>query len=170
MAAFWSVIAPAARIPRQTAERIAKDIPAADFGRLPPTQMPFNHPAFNIGHLCLYPAKIAGMIQLDLGGWALPSSYEDLFKAGSICEDDPEGTCYPHRDELITNFCAGHDAVFAKLEDVPDEVFLAPMPDPARVSRFPTIGTFIFYLLLAHSNWHLGQVSAWRKCMGISAG
>src|SRR4051812_16778783 len=54
-----------------------------------------NHPVFVFGHLSLYPARIMKFGGLDGSAVAAPAGWEDLFKAGVLCHDDPEGKIYP---------------------------------------------------------------------------
>jgi hypothetical protein len=171
MSTLIQSIMPGARIVRGYAERLLKDVSAGQFARTPKvegTTIRINHPAFSYGHLALYPARMAGFLGLDHPALAAPpEGFEALFKDGTPCHDDPEGTIYPPMDRITEAFFSGMDLVLPLVAELPDERFAREMPDPNRRERFPTVGAFATYLLLAHPQGHLGQVSAWRRCMGL---
>jgi hypothetical protein len=40
-------------------------------------------------------------------------------------------------------------------------------PNPEYRAFFPTIGDAAFYLMAFHEGWHLGQLSTWRRAIGL---
>ena len=51
-----------------------------------------------------------------------------------------------------------------------DETFLKPNPNEGRMKElFPTIGAAVTFYLGGHVQMHLGQISAWRRAMGLTA-
>lgn len=161
----------AAKRVRGYGEMIAGGISAEHFAvkpRFGSTVVDCNHPAFVYGHLSLYPARLAGFMSLDVGKVAHPGNYPDLFKAGCTCQDDPERKIYPSRDELMATYTRTYDALFEQLASVKDEVLGQPHPDPAiREKFFPTLGAAATFMLCAHPAVHIGQLSTWRRCMGL---
>ena len=144
-------------------EMLTKDIPADQFAHMPHPTM--NHPAFCIGHLAIYPNRV-----LEFVGHAdriVPKDgYEDLFKAGVDCVDDPGR--YPGKDELMAYYVDRHTVVAEILPDVPAEVFTQPNPVEGRFSEMvPTIGAAVNFLMTAHHMVHLGQLSSWRRAMNL---
>jgi hypothetical protein len=144
------------------AELLVKDIPAADFGHMPHPRM--NHPAFCIGHLSLYPNRLFGMIGrpdlvVEKAGW------EDLFKAGTACVEQ-DGR-YPAKDELVNHYMERYNAIALALPEVADETLAAETPNERLRSFFPTIGVAANFMLNNHNMMHLGQISAWRRAMGL---
>jgi hypothetical protein len=96
--------------------------------------------------------------------------WEALFKAGAPCEDDVENTKYPSLTAVSAHFLKAHAAAMHALATATsDEPLLAPFPDPARREVFPTVGAAVNFLMVGHPMVHLGQVSAWRRCMGLGA-
>lgn len=170
MTSIASIIIPGTKIVRAYAERLVKDIPSEKFARTPEVggiTIVLNHPAFNFGHLSLYPGRLVPFLAIEASGLTVPATYEDLFKDGTPCVDDVACDHYPSKDEILATFFSRYETLLTRLVDVPDSVFLASMEDPKRKERFPTNGAFAAYLLSAHLNGHLGQVSAWRRCMGM---
>lgn len=143
-----------------------KGVSAKDFARMP-DGITTNTPAFVFGHLSIYPDRMLEMIgRADL---AKPNSkYEELFSAGRECRSDPDGTIYPPMEAIVTRFNERHQALLSALPETPDEVFARPNPLDRMRERFPTIGAVAVFLLASHVMMHLGQVSAWRRCMGLA--
>lgn len=153
-------------------ERLLKDIRPEQFARKAAVNgkvIDLNHPAFNYGHLCLYPAQLAKMMDLATTDMEVPDSYWDLFKVGSPCIDDVNGSVYPAMDELTQRFTKSYSAIIEAFPTAKSDVFDRELEEPGRRERFGTVGGFVSYILLAHPQSHFGQVSAWRRCMGLGA-
>jgi hypothetical protein len=130
-----------------------------------------NTPTFVYGHLAIYPARILtllGRSESEIAAIRVSESWESMFKAGAPCDDDAEGK-YPSLAQVSEHFIKAHTAAIATLENSRDVDLLAIFPDPARREVFPTIGTAINFLMIAHPMVHLGQVSAWRRCYGLAS-
>ena len=98
-------------------EMLCADIPEDRFARFATkngTPIVSNHPAFIIGHLCLYTAYTVEAITGSVGDAAHPDTYPELFIKGTSCRDDPDGDIYPGKDELVTRFRTSHLAVLQK--------------------------------------------------------
>lgn len=147
----------------QYGEALAKDIPVEKFAHVPHPGM--NHPAFVYGHLSSYPNRILSMLGrerevVEKAGW------EDLFRAGVECVDDPKR--YPPKDEIMPFFSERYRAILAVLPEVPDETFARENPAQGRLREmFPTIGIATNFMMNNHLMMHLGQVSAWRRAIGL---
>ncbi|MEM9828716.1 MAG: DinB family protein, partial [Planctomycetota bacterium] len=110
---FGKMIAASARLALGYVDRLTADIPAESFGRLArcgDQLIQANHPAFIFGHLALYPSRVVA----DLGGDATAVSpsqaYNELFSPQAQCLDDPDGTLYPSKDELLAKTHAAYAA------------------------------------------------------------
>jgi hypothetical protein len=132
-----------------------------------PTVVDTNHPVFVFGHLALYPARIAKFAGLDGSALATPAGWEDLFKAGVPCQDDPDRKIYPSLEAVSTHFMKATDGLIAMLEKVDDKVLTAPTADERMRERFPLAGAAIAFMLNNHVMMHLGQISVWRRCFGL---
>lgn len=172
MGMFGESIVPVMARVRGLSEAMLKDVKASDFARKPRGAqgvIDTNHPAFVYGHLSIYPARVLEFIGKDASAVRPSERYLELFNQGKACEDDPNGTIYPSMEEIVARYMAGHDAVASVIAEVPDEVFGRELPHEGMRSRFPTIGAFTTFLLASHTMMHLGQVSAWRRCMGLGS-
>ena len=170
MGTISNQFAPGAVSVRANAERLLKGIESKDFARFPSfggKVIETNHPAFVYGHIGLYAPRMLKLMGLDPTKFVLPANYSELFSSAAKCKDDPDRTIYPDMDEIVSIYLRGADMVLAALPEVEDDTMLAVNPEEKLASRFPTIGAFLGFLLTAHVNLHLGQVSAWRRCMGL---
>ncbi len=145
------------------AERLLKDIPAANFAYMPHPGM--NHPAFIIGHLSLYPNRLLNMIgRTDL--LLEKPKYPELFQAGSPCVEQ-DGR-YPAKDELVTYYFERYRTFSEILPTLTDDLLQRENPMEGRMKEFfPKIGFAISFLLNNHQSLHLGQISAWRRAVGM---
>jgi hypothetical protein len=145
------------------AEMLCKDIPAEKFGHMSvPT---LSHPAFNIGHLSLYPNRVLTLIGRtdcvkEKAGW------DKLFAAGCACVEQ-DGR-YPAKDELIATYVERYRTTIAAINESPDEIFARPNPMEGRMRElFPSVGFAVNFMMNNHPMMHLGQVSAWRRTVGL---
>ena len=170
MNSIAATLLPGAKIAKNYLESLVKDIPEDVFSRIPrvsDTEITANHAAFHIGHLALYPAKTALLLELDQSDVSAPDNYEALFLKGTACVDDPEGNVYPIKAELCQQCFSTWDKIFAMLPEVSDEVFLKDNPIEAARDRFQTAGQFASFLLHAHTMVHCGQISTLRRVLGL---
>lgn len=152
-------------------EMLLKDVTPEMFARQPVKDgelIQTNHPAFILGHLCLYPAKIRELAGQDAGDCAMPAAFGDLFSAGVECRDDTEGSIYPAMDDIVPRFQAGHVKAFEFVGSLSEDDLAAPHHGPDKYKQmFPTLGVMTNFMLTSHVMMHLGQFSAWRRCMGL---
>lgn len=159
------VLLPSARRMVAYADLVTKDIPADQFARQP-EGVSTSSPAFNIGHLATYPDKLFAMIGRPARD---VSRYSELFGAGKECRDDPAGTIYPGKDELLALFFERYNALIETLPALAESELASPNPHPNERMRelFPTVGAMLAFMLLSHTFMHLGQISTWRRIMGL---
>jgi hypothetical protein len=147
------------------AEAAVKDIPAGTFAHMPHANM--NHPAFCIGHLSLYPNRIFSLIGQPKLVVDKPG-YPELFAAGVQCVEQ-DGR-YPAKDEIVAYFLERSHAMLKVVEAVPDDVFARENPLEGRIKEvFPLVGNAVNFMLNNHNMMHLGQISAWRRAMGMGS-
>lgn len=150
------------------AERLRKGISADQFARLANvggTVVNSNHPAFIYGHLALYGPRVAAELGAEAAN--IPESFEPVFSHTVTCVDDPDGTVYPSMDEVTSVFFEGYQKALAALETASDEQFAAANPTESMIPKFPTIGSMHAFYVGGHMMIHMGQLSAWRRMMGM---
>jgi hypothetical protein len=157
---------PMAKIALGYAQAVCKDIEPERFGRRP-DGVDCNTPAWVIGHLSVYPDRILELIgRADLA--QTDERYQALFKDGTASPDDPDGTHYPPKDELLARFIERTETAIGALAGTDDSVMLRENPVEGRFREMcPTVGAAAGFLLGAHTMMHLGQISTWRRCMGL---
>ncbi|MCB0337018.1 MAG: hypothetical protein KDD62_11960 [Bdellovibrionales bacterium] len=150
--------------------QLVQDIEPNTFGFKPTTSdgivINLNHPAFVMGHLCVYPEKIFTLLDQDISSVAAPAGFKELFLKGKECVHDPDCSIYPHKEIIVQSFENGYRSVIEVLPQIPDSGFFKANPYQDSLDRFPTAGAFVSYLLSGHMGVHLGQVSSWRRVMG----
>ncbi|MCC7387598.1 MAG: DinB family protein [Phycisphaerales bacterium] len=165
-----TVIAPQGPLLRY-AEKLLEGVTPAQFARQPLGRngiIDTNHPAFIFGHLSVYPARICAIAGITDSALANPPGFEGLFAAGSVCKDDPDGTTYPPMQEVTAHFFEGHRQMFARLAELSDEQLAAPHGQENDFSRaFPSRAALLAFYVGPHPFTHIGQMSAWRRCMGL---
>ena len=174
MGSFGKIIVSAGQFSIRYGEAMLKDVRADAFARLPlgkggePVQT--NHPAWVYGHLAVYASRMMELMGMPAGVTAKPAGWDDLFKNGTPCLDDPKGTIYPAMDQVTSHYLNGYKAVLAALAEVSDDVLLKPNPGEGRMKEMlPTVCGVLTFLLTGHPMSHLGQVSAWRRFMGLGS-
>ncbi len=142
------------------AKRLAADIPDDKLTHQPHPGM--NTPLWVLTHLAIctdYAAELLG------GTKVCPESWHRDFGPFSVPNEHkgPVGT----KAELLAALDAGHARV-AELAQSPDPAAMAK-ENPFEFIRqpFPTVGVLIGHLLTTHEAIHLGQLSAWRRVMGL---
>lgn len=158
-------VIPSGNLMLMYADKALAGIRPEDFGRMP-KGVNLNSPAFNFGHLSTYPDMMLEMLgRKDLmrpkAGW------DELFSAKAECRDDPDGTIYPPMEEIVAQFRDRHRALLGVIGETGDEAFAGVNPYEPMRDMFPTLGAMTEFIMVAHTMMHLGQVSAWRRLMGL---
>lgn len=173
MSLVGPIIAASANLSLNYAERLLAGMTADQFARHARTggvEIKSNHPAWVYGHLAIYPQRVMTALGAPAAAAALPANYEALFKNGVECLDDPTGKIYPPMAEITAKYFEATRAAIAAAASAPDATYAQANPAEGRMRElFPTIGAAVNFYLSGHSQVHLGQISAWRRAMGMSA-
>jgi len=164
------MIADSARLGLGYAERLLTAIPDAQFGRFATVggqMVQSNHPAFIFGHLSLYPCRIVADLGHDASSIKPTDSYTDVFGHTAKCVDDADSSVYPSKDEIIERFFTAHRLAIDVLQTADDALFTVPNPNEAMRGKFATTGAMHGFYLGGHLMLHIGQLSAWRRMIGL---
>ena len=171
MSAIGPVIAASGSLGLMYAERLLPGVTAENFARFARpggVEIRSNHPAFVFGHLSLYPTRVMAALDLPTGRTQPPANYEALFKNGVECRDDPEGTIYPAMAEVTAFYFEAYRTAVNAVATAADHLLTRPNPAEGRMRElFPTLGAAVNFYLGGHVQVHLGQISAWRRMMGL---
>jgi hypothetical protein len=172
MGQIGSIAATMGQMSLNYSESLLKDVKADRAGRLGVAggkAVDSNHPVFVLGHLSLYASNILEFVGKPKGTTARPAGWEDLFKAGVKCEDDPTGKKYPGLETVTKFYFDAYRTAIAAVKETEDAVFAKPNPAGGRFTEmFPTVGDAVMFLLSGHTMSHLGQFSAWRRIEGLA--
>ena len=142
------------------AQRLVDDLPDASMTLQPAPGM--NHPAWVLGHL----ACTADMLGEMLGVQPVcPADWPPLFDWNS--SPTSEADRYPTKATLLETLSAAHAGIAAAVLQVPAARWHEVTPLEAVRSFLPTLGDCLIFVMAAHENMHLGQVSAWRRVQGL---
>lgn len=173
MGQMGAMIADAGGVGMRYARRLVDSIPAERFARIAcpgGTAVHANHPAFNIGHLTLYPVKIVELLGQDAAAARAPGDFEGLFSKDAQCVDDADGRRYPSKDQLLQVFAKTYEAAFAALRASDDAALNSPNPVDSPLKNIcPTLGSMLAFYAIGHVTSHLGQISTWRRMEGMPA-
>lgn len=171
MSAIGKMTAQTARMGMRYAKRLTVGIDpkrACCFAQAGGESVKANHPAFILGHLCLYPLKVVEHLGGDVSAVTPPAGYEALFSKTAQCQDDPTATLYPPFDEICRFFEMSYDIALDAIQNATDEELLAPNPvDTPMRDLLPTLGSMLSFYLNGHVMTHLGQLSTWRRIEGL---
>ena len=140
------------------AKQILADI---DDGSMCQQPMGLNHPAWLMLHLATaadYASTLLGGTGVCPAGW---NALADTKKPQTQTRSD-----YPSKAELLSTF----EAAFRHAADLYEKKSDDELGKPQKLGFFetelPTVGDMAGFLLVAHTNLHLGQLSAWRRATG----
>ena len=157
----------------RNAERLLSGVEATQFARLARpggVVVQSNHGSFVLGHLSLYGPRIVQQLGGDATPLAPPDRFAPLFSKDAKCVDDPEGVVYPPMEAVVSHFFLVYRAALDQLRSADDSLLVKSNPSGGRLTElFPTIGSMLAFYAGGHVMLHLGQMSAWRRMLGLAA-
>lgn len=123
-----------------------------------------NHPAWVIGHLTHTCQMLAGV--LGLPSW-LAHDWAGLYGTGSVPASD--AALYENKEDALAILRDAQMRLTEAIEGVNDSRLDEPFPDESYRDLFPTIRHALTQVLVGHTANHIGQVSVWRRAMGLPA-
>lgn len=141
--------------------RMLEDLTPEQFTAQPVPGRIMNHPAWIACHLTLYPPVCTGLL--------LRRPFTDPIdhRYGQRSEVSTNPADYPPGRQIIAEYCAAHDQAQEALHSADPAVFAEPNPIERQREKHPSIGDMIVTLMVKHEMGHLGQLSAWRRAMGL---
>ena len=124
-----------------------------------------NHPAWVLGHLLQVDYALAQL----LTGEAPPAFIDDAWRATYGPKRAPvaDPSLYKPKAFYIEKLAAVREKIVTRLGQMSPEDFHVPHPDPARRDRFPTVGHAVMLYGTWHEAYHSGQLSTWRRVLGL---
>ncbi|MEW6129660.1 MAG: DinB family protein [Acidobacteriota bacterium] len=128
-----------------------------------PNNLP-NHPAWVIGHLT-YACQLLGSA-IGLTEW-LPTDWGKRFGTGSVPMADAR--LYETKDEALAILGEAQERIHHAVEQMEDSQLDEVFPVESYRDVFPTIRHAITQVLVGHAANHVGQLTIWRRAMGLPA-
>ena len=90
------------------------------------------------------------------------------FSRTATCQDDPDGKIYPAMEEVTGFFHASYREAAEVLRGASDDLLERPNPSEGRMAElFPSVGSMLAFYAGGHFMLHMGQMSAWRRMVGL---
>jgi len=121
-----------------------------------------NHPAWTIGHITAATHLLARTI--GVSKW-LPTEWVQHYRTGSTPISD--AAPYDSKEELLSKLREAQSKITQAVENMNDTQLDELFPAEAYRDVFPTIRHALTQVLVGHTAFHIGQVSLWRKAMGL---
>ncbi|MFG0293292.1 MAG: DinB family protein [Phycisphaerales bacterium JB065] len=144
-------------------------VPDEHFAELPHEGA--KHPGWVLGHLCVASGMGAAMIgdseeerQTSCG---VPQLWVEQTSPGSQLSTDR--SLYGGKDDLISELKRVHELLAGRFSSASDDQLGAPFPIEEYRKFFPTNMDCCVYMMAHHEGYHLGQLSSWRRAMGIAS-
>jgi hypothetical protein len=121
-----------------------------------------NHPAWTVGHLthsCQLLAEVVGVAP-----W-LPDDFAARFGTGSV--PVPDIAHYEPKDKAMAILRDAQTRLTRAVEQLADAQLDQPFPDPSYRQVFPTVRHALTQVMVGHAAFHVGQVTVWRRGMGL---
>jgi hypothetical protein len=120
-----------------------------------------NHPAWVLSHLNAYRPIVAALIN--------GAPFDDPIEHPFGMKSNPQSGrgLYPPKELLISGLEQGKKAIESALRQAESSCWSRPVPLERWQSRWDCVGAGVPFLLLSHENMHLGQLSAWRRALGL---
>ncbi len=121
-----------------------------------------NHPAWTLPHLVTGSEFAGQMIGLEP---LMPQDWFAKYGRGSTPSTDPADN--PSRADALSALDEHHARMSEALTAVDPSFFDQPTPNEDFRQIMPTIGDALVFILGTHEAVHLGQLTSWRKAMGL---
>lgn len=142
------------------AKRLLADMPDQAMCDQPLPGM--NHPAWIVGHLCDTCDLMADWLQILR---ICPPGWDKLFN--NQTEPQSQRALYPSKATLLDVLEKGHAVIAAAFCQAAPDLLDGTLPRVSMRRLFPTVRDGVCFEMTDHAALHLGQLSAWRRAMGM---
>ena len=115
------------------------------------------HGTWTLGHIILSCQGIS--VELGIEPW-LPDEWESNFGYGSKPHTDM--LLYPNKSGLLAMLTDSKNRLCETLLNLDMSVLGKKLPD----NTLPTMGHLLLQVVVAHTAYHAGQLSVWRRAIG----
>jgi uncharacterized damage-inducible protein DinB len=121
-----------------------------------------NHPAWILGHLTNTFDVVTGMLG---GEKKLDAAWNEKF--GRMSKGTAVRSDYPSKEELLAKLLERAQAFHVMASGMSEEKLNEPNPNPRMKDAMPRTEDLVAFLMTGHFATHLGQLSAWRRMIGL---
>jgi len=121
-----------------------------------------NHPAWTLPHLVTGSEFAGQLIGLEP---LMPQDWFVKYGRGSTPSTDPAAN--PSKSGALAALEEHHARVSEALTAADSSLFEQPTPNDDFRQIMPTLGDALVFILGTHEAVHLGQLTSWRKAMGL---
>lgn len=121
-----------------------------------------NHPAWTIGHLT-YICQMVGEV-IGVAPW-LPDDWAARYGSGRVPVAD--ASVYETKAMALAMLNDAQSRIASAVMRLDEAQLDQAFPDPSYREVFPSIRHFLAQVLVGHTAFHVGQISIWRKAMGL---
>ncbi|MCC7146159.1 MAG: DinB family protein [Phycisphaeraceae bacterium] len=146
------------------ARKLLADLPEEKMTAVPAGTEKMNHAAWILGHLA-FVADFYGS-QLGLPAKA-PKEWQDMFSMTS--KPEYRQGLYPAKAVMLKVLEDSHARIAGFARQQSAEFWTKPPTLERWKARFPTMAHVAVHIMVNHEAIHLGQLSAWRRAMGLPA-
>lgn len=147
---------------RDYALRLVGDLSDAQMLAQPVAGRQMNHAAWVLSHLNVYAPIAAAMLR----GKSFDDPMDHRYGQKSEVSDNPAE--YLGRAALMDEFIRVHDDAERALAETTDAILAGPTPLERWRTQHPQTGQMVLTLMVKHESFHLGQLSAWRRALGLA--
>ncbi len=142
------------------AKKLVADLPDERMAEQPAPGM--NHAAWVLGHLTFVADS---MIRLFDQPHGMPKEWVELFNLASKPTSDRQR--YPSKAALLEAYEKAYARLAEAVKTASPEALERELPNPKLRPMLPTVGVAMVHVLASHHGLHLGQLSAWRRALGL---
>ena len=143
------------------AKKLVADIPDERMAEQPAPGM--NHAAWVLGHLTFVGDS---MIRVFDQPFSMPKEWVELFNLSSKPTSDRAK--YPSKAALLEAYDRSYARLTEAVKNATSESLEREFPNPKLRTQLPTVGVAMVHILCSHHGLHLGQLSAWRRALGMA--
>ena len=160
------LIIPGARMSLGYLMSLTKDVPADRWADCAVETM--NSPAFLFGHLAIYPNRVLANF-IDRPDLVVECPFnEEAVVQGAECL--PDASLYASMEVVVPFLQERYETVIDAVAGVAPEQWAAENPVEGRFREMlPTVGAAVSFMLNNHVMMHAGQVSHWRRAIGLGS-
>lgn len=142
-----------------TFERLVSDVDDAQFADQPVEAI--NHPAWLLGHITTYHDVIVALLagQPFDNPWDAP--------CGKNSTPTSDRSVYASKDEILRLHREGFERGAEAIRSAPAQAWTASFDHPEWGKQFDAVAPAVVFLATTHQALHLGQLSGWRRAMGL---